>query len=280
MNKIERLVEMAKEIGSVPGLTIVESEAIKEKLEEEGYIVEIEVWKWKKNHNREVNIIKKEEIKESTEIKEAKEKVENMEDVKMNMEEIKKNVLVECLVKNYSYEEDEAREEAENNKDDYLVLTYDEAEEAAREDIKNTLEDCGYKCLNLNINYYLDEDFFKEIFEEQYQFYIDDIREEPASLDEFKNRLEEEMHEVGVDTEEEFLEYLLNSINNYVDEYIFQFGEEGLNDIIKNNPWCIDEEKLIDDIILNDGRGSLAYYDGIEHEVFYNDEWYYIYKQN
>lgn len=194
-------------------------------------------------------------------------------------EELKKAILKKCLLEDYGYAEEEAIEETENYLDDYLILTDEEAEEEAIESIKNTLEDCGYNCLNLNLNYYLDDDFFKELFEEHFYYYIEDIEEESSI--EYDNRLDEEMAEAGVESKEEYLDYLLNSINDYIEEYIFQYGEDSLNTIIEKHPECIDIEALIDDILNCDGRGiTLSSYDGVEHEIKLNNNFYYVYKLN
>lgn len=194
-------------------------------------------------------------------------------------EELKKAILKKCLLDDYGYTDEEAEEEANNYLENYLILTDEEAEEEAIESIKNTLEDCGYNCLNLNLSYYLDENFFKEIFEEHYLYYIEDIEEEGSI--EYDNRLVEEMAEAGVESKEDYLDYLLNSINDYIEEYIFQYGEDNLNAIIKEHPECIDIDTLIDDILNCDGRGStLSSYDGVEHEIKLNNNFYYVYKLN
>ena len=43
----------------------------------------------------------------------------------------------------------------------------------------------------------------------------------------------------------------------------------------------IDEDSFIEDVISTDGRGhTLSSYDGNEHEIVFQDEWYYIYRTN
>ena len=187
----------------------------------------------------------------------------------------KKDALKEVLLNNYGWNEEEILEEGlENIAEDFLILTEEEAEEEARQQLRNLFNECGYNFINLNLCYYLDEAWFKEYFEESYSCYIEDIKYE-------EGRLEEEMEEAGVETEEEYLYYLVDTIDDYIEEFKFQYGEEELNEVIRRNPSIIDEESLIDDIILNDGRGSIiSSYDGQENEVCINNEWYFIYKIN
>ena len=41
----------------------------------------------------------------------------------------------------------------------------------------------------------------------------------------------------------------------------------------------IDQDEFVKDVISTDGRGNgLAGYDGEENEVYYDDDWYYIYR--
>lgn len=187
----------------------------------------------------------------------------------------KKDALKEVLLNNYGWSEEEILEEGlENIAEDFLILTEEEAEEEARQQLHNLFNECGYNSLNLNLCYYLDESWFKEYFEESYNYYIEDIKYE-------EGRLEKEMEDAGVETEEEYLYYLVNTIDDYIEEFKFQYGEEELNEVIKRNPSIIDEESLIDDIILNDGRGSIiSSYDGQENEAYINNKWYFIYKIN
>lgn len=192
---------------------------------------------------------------------------------KMLLQE-KKDALKEVL-NNYGWSEEEILEEGlENIAEDFLILTEEEAEEEAKQQLHNLFDECGYNFLNLNLCYYLDESWFKEYFEESYNYYIEDIKYE-------KGRLEKEMEDAGVETEEEYLGYLVNTIDDYIEEFKCLYGEEELNEVIKRNPSIIDEESLIDDIILNDGRGSIiSSYDGQENEAFIHNKWYFIYKIN
>lgn len=156
---------------------------------------------------------------------------------------------------------------------DYLVLTSEESDKYCIEYLESLFnEDISY--FNVNIEYYLNEDFFKSYYKESYENYIEDIKYEDG-------RLEQELKESNCNTEEEYLQYLLSNVKNYAEEYIFEFGKNELNNLIKYYPECIDKNKLFDDIILNDGRGNiLSGYDGIEHEVEIEGELYYVYRNN
>lgn len=187
----------------------------------------------------------------------------------------KKDALKEVLLNNYGWSEEEILAEGlENIAEDFLILTEEEAEEEARQNLRNLFNECGYDSTNLNLCCYLDEAWFKEVFEESCINYIEDIKYE-------EGRLESEMEEAGVETEEDYLEYLVNNTNDYIEEFKFQYGEEELNEVIKRNSSIIDEESLIDDIVLSDGRGSIiGDYDGQENEAYVNNTWYFVYKIN
>lgn len=72
------------------------------------------------------------------------------------------------------------------------------------------------------------------------------------------------------DYKDEFVEHLMNQIPNKVEEFIFQFGYDGLEDYI-------DYDKLAEQIVNYDGvEGFIASYDGEERE----ERDYYIYRVN
>lgn len=87
------------------------------------------------------------------------------------------------------------------------------------------------------------------------------------------------MKEAGVDNEEDFLEYLKNTIDDVVEYFIDNFGENYFKNVVEDNN-LIDWDTVIEEIAEWDGYGSLAYYDGIEHEYCINNELYFLYRQN
>ena len=72
-----------------------------------------------------------------------------------------------------------------------------------------------------------------------------------------------------------YLEYLIDNAGDSVEYIVDNFGEDYLDDILKNNPWLIDLDAVIEEIKSWDGRGCLAYYDGEELEL---DNDYFAYR--
>lgn len=188
--------------------------------------------------------------------------------------------MLEVAVKWFGYTKEEVLENIDNLIDDYLILT-EEANSEAIEIIKNLIDDCGVSCINnININKYVDEDYFKNIFKEHYYFYAKDITNEPAESDEFENRLEEEMSEKGCTDIDEFVQALLDGINDFIEEYKFQYGDEAFNEIVKNNN-LIDIDTLAEEILEIDGRGhTISRYDGTEYDSTVENETYFVYRIN
>ena len=106
----------------------------------------------------------------------------------------------------------------------YLVLDDDESDEYYYDLQSQLIEDMGLEGFSESfqkwiINNCIDIQDFDEMLEESNRIYIDDIRGEDASSDNFENRLEEEMEENGCISEDEFLEYLNEQWDNSIDWY-------------------------------------------------------------
>lgn len=194
----------------------------------------------------------------------------------------REKAILEVAVEWFGYTKEEALEDIDNLNEDYLVLeNEEEADNEAIECIKNIIDDCGISCIqNINLDRFVDEDYFRNIFEESYYSYAEDIANEPAESDEFENRLEEEMNEKGCTDIDEFVQALLEDINDFIEEYKFQYGEESFNEIIKNDD-IIDIDALAEEILEIDGRGHfLSSYDGVEYEATIENKTYYVYRTN
>ena len=164
---------------------------------------------------------------------------------------------------------------------EYIVLTEEEADEAAEESIKESINDMGLESFTEDFQQWIldncvDSDWFAEYLEDYYTSYIEDIRDEESDYEEYETRLAEEMEDAGVDTEEEFLEYLIECYEDPVEWFKDMFGmEEFTNTIEEYN--LIDWEAVIEESIAVDGCGHfIATYDGVENEM---DE-YFIYRLN
>ena len=187
------------------------------------------------------------------------------------------NVEVEDLTaskyNNRVFENEEAGE--------YIVLTEEEAYDAAKESIRNLIEDLGLEsfsksCQEWILDTCVDKEWFDEYLEEYYLDYINDIRDVKAIYEEYETRLDEEMDEAGVNTEEEFLYYLIEDAGNSIDWYIDCFGYEEFKYMCEEND-LINWDSVIEEVISEDGvANSIATYDGNEYEVGE----YFIYRLN
>ena len=164
---------------------------------------------------------------------------------------------------------------------EYIVLTEEEADEAAEESIKELINDMGLESFTEDFQQWIldncvDSDWFAEYLEDYEIGYIEDIRCEESDYEEYETRLAEEMEDAGVDTEEEFLEYLIECYDDPVEWFKDMFGmEEFTNTIEEYN--LIDWESVINEAIEVDGCGHfIATYDGVENEMGE----YFIYRLN
>ena len=163
----------------------------------------------------------------------------------------------------------------------YLVLDDDESDDYYYDLQRQLIDDMGLEGFtesfqNWIINNCIDIQDFDEMLEESNRIYIDDIRGEDASSDNFENRLEEEMEENGCISEDEFLEYLNEQWDNSIDWYRENFGDNELSNYIKNNSYLIKWDKVIEECKSIDGRGHMiSSYDGEEIEL---EDGYYAYR--
>ena len=167
------------------------------------------------------------------------------------------------------------------NTGEYIVLTEEEAYDEAEEIIKDTIEECGIESFSECYQEWIldscvDKEWFDEYLEEYYTYYIDDVRDVKAVYEGYETRLDEEMDEAGVETEEEFLDCLIEDAGNSIDWYIDNFGYEEFKSVCEECD-LIDWDSVIDEVISEDGlANSIATYDGKEYEVGE----YFIYRLN
>ena len=187
------------------------------------------------------------------------------------------NVEVEDLTASKYYNRVFENEEA----GEYIVLTEEEAYDTAEEDIRNSIEECGIESFSECYQEWIldtcvDKNWFDEYLEEYYTCYIDEIRDEEAAYEEYETRLEEEMEDAGVETEEEFLDYLIEDAGNSIDWYIDCFGYEEFKSVCEECD-LIDWDSVIEEVISEDGiANSIATYDGKEYAIGE----YFIYRLN
>ena len=166
------------------------------------------------------------------------------------------------------------------------------------DEVADYMEDWFYDDMNDRPEDYLDEDD-AELTKE--------AEERLDSVDEDIGELQEQLEDVESESEEQEIVDRINELENYKeeiseDEDNWEYTEEAKDAYVesrksevRDDPMTairdfsleerltdfIDEDGFVDDVISSDGRGhSLSSYDGEEHEIVYQDEWYYIYRTN
>ena len=161
---------------------------------------------------------------------------------------------------------------------EYIVATEEEAEELAKESIMNLIDDIGLQSFSESFQSWIidncvDSEWFEDALQEHYESYVEDIKYEGG-------RLEEEMEEAGVETEEEYVEYLVDSVDDVVDYWRFNCGDDWVNEVV-NQHNLIDWDQAVEECISIDGIAlQLASYDHEENEEKIDGETYYIYRTN
>ena len=164
---------------------------------------------------------------------------------------------------------------------EYIVLTEEEADEAAEENLKESINKLGLNAFTEDFQKWIldncvESDWFEEALVDYYTSYIEDIRDEEPNFVKYESRLDEEMDDAEVDTEEEFLDYLIDSYDDPLEWFKDSFGSEEFESICEEND-LIDWDSVIEEAIAVDGCGHfIASYDGVENEM---DE-YFIYRLN
>ena len=153
---------------------------------------------------------------------------------------------------------------------EYLVLTEDEREEEFYNYQTSLIEDMGLDAFSewaqdYIIDNFVDEEWFIEAMREHFEYYISDIREEPADDEKFENRLQEEMAEIGCEDEEDFLNYHC-SLEEPIEWFLSNFSQNEFNAIVKEND-LVYWDDVIDWVAREDGYNCLSSYDSIEMEL-------------
>lgn len=189
--------------------------------------------------------------------------------------------------------------------DFYVFDNYDDAYDAAKKDVEELFDDIGFEGFNLNMSDYVDADWCYDALKESFEFYVDDIANEISY--EYDNRLVEECYDNGLIDDEDFetdedgeIDYTSctvdeddlkeryiewwennNTVEDAIDEFIAQYGEDELNYAYKNGSLNIDVDRLAEDCVDIDGIAHfISGYDGYEHEVDIDGVDYYVYRHN
>ena len=159
------------------------------------------------------------------------------------------------------------------------------------------------------------EDWFWDDVSEAPEDYLDDddreltqhSKDEIEKINEEIGRLQEDLEELDSDVEIEVTQDRIDELEELkedikMDDDSYEYTEEAKDnyverrkDEVKDDPVgflrdfgmeesikdFIDEDDFIEGVIESDGRGhTLSSYDGVENEISFDDEWYYIYRTN
>jgi len=157
------------------------------------------------------------------------------------------------------YVEDFIREDVEESPESYL----DEEDKVMTQYFKDQLEaideqiaDHGYEL----------EEVEREVDKEYIQDQIEALEERQEEIKE-----DEDNYEWTEEDIENAVEVKLDEVRSDPMEYIEMYGLDITH--------FIDEDEFVREVVSSDGRGNgLAGYDGEEREVFYDGEWFYIYR--
>lgn len=142
-----------------------------------------------------------------------------------------------------------------------IYETEDAAEAVALAQVQEDLENEPGLFNQDWLSSFIDEEnseiFFRQVYEEWDSSYVSDID---------KNRLEEEMADAGVDSEEAYVEYLVNSKieegEGGLSHYRDNFGEEAAAKLISDNN-LLDLDAAAESAISTDGWAHfISHYDG------------------
>jgi hypothetical protein len=165
----------------------------------------------------------------------------------------------------------------------YCIGTHNEADEAYTQDLKELVNEMGV----LGWPKHLWEWHLKE--KQIWEYFEDDIRTHAGGMiDEDEYETDEEWQKAVDQWIEDQQDRIIDDPLEYLEEHGYVYEQPvdsyGYND---RTEWKshVPESTLfdIDDFVesMKDDRGgSLATYDGIEGEILFNDEWYFIYRTN
>jgi hypothetical protein len=97
----------------------------------------------------------------------------------------------------------------------------------------------------------------------------------------YDERKEEIIERGREELREEKYDEIYDELDDPVEYFVENRGIYTLTELIKNGPVFLDEDKMVSDMVSDDGRGNyLSSYDGDENEQEYDGITYYIYRTN
>lgn len=187
----------------------------------------------------------------------------------------------------------------EINRDEWMVLTEDESYDEFKDWEMSLIDDLGIEAFSENFQNHIlenciDESWFKEVAEEESQYYIEEMDDEELidyahdhniaeDIEDTENLSEREIEKIREECEEEYAQNILDQgISGYFENMYGRNWAKELGDTITKQ---IDWEQVIEDLYDWDSRdvlwGSMAGYDGKVIELDKVDgEWLFAYRTN
>jgi len=161
------------------------------------------------------------------------------------------------------YAEDWFWDDMSEAPEDYLDDDDRELTQHSKDEIEKINEEIGRLQEDLEE---LDSDVEIEVTQDR----IDELEERKEDI-----KMDDDNYEYTEDAKDEYVERRMDEVRYDPVGFLRDFGmEESIKDFI-------DEDEFIDGVVESDGRGhTLSSYDGVENEVSFDDEWYYIYRTN
>ena len=161
------------------------------------------------------------------------------------------------------YAEDWFWDDMSESPEDYLDDDDRELTQHSKDEIEKINEEIGRLQEDLEE---LDSDVEIEVTQDR----IDELEERKEDIE-----MDDDNYEYTEDAKDEYVERRMDEVRNDPVGFLRDFGmEESIKDFI-------DEDDFIEGVVESDGRGhTLSSYDGVENEVSFDDEWYYIYRTN
>ena len=161
------------------------------------------------------------------------------------------------------YAEDWFWDDVSEAPEDYLDDDDRELTQHSKDEIEKINEEIGRLQEDLEE---LDSDVEIEVTQDR----IDELEERKEDI-----KMDDDNYEYTQDAKDEYVERRMDEVRYDPVGFLRDFGmEESIKDFI-------DEDEFIDGVVESDGRGhTLSSYDGVENEVSFDDEWYYIYRTN
>ena len=165
--------------------------------------------------------------------------------------------------------------------------------------VADYMEDWFYDDVRESPEDYLDEEDDRQLTDdaEAILFGVDEeLGELQEKLEEAENDTEEEeirdrIEELEIEKEEiseddDNFEWTEDAMDEYVEKRMQDVRDDPYNYLIDHGMEnsisdFINQDEFIDGVIEADGRGhTLSSYDGVENEIMFDDDWYYVYRTN